>query len=276
MDEYVPGRLPYLKKWIKDSEVAENGASFEPRPSVKAGCQRCQTRIPYNANPKELLEHTKNCWAPGLEAPVSATDGRQHRPSLLGEVAAEVDTTCQLFTIHSPGPYGGAYLLLVALPSKEGTLEKLDTLLRKVWFPDLDHNKNRDDMKHLSMFTMNRAGGMDRTQLKAELQRLELSARGSDDDLRARLQEHWFKSSDAKRDVGEAHWASVAQVHEDKVMELSNGIEKLEEMDSEDSVSLEDHLYNGFRPNAAALELSGKGLGVSAGVLTAGRVVTVR
>jgi len=272
MDEYVPGRLPYLTKWIKDSEVAEKGASFEPRPSIKAICQRCQKRIPYSADSKELLKHMETCWAAGPEPPVSENDGREHRPNLLGEVAAEVDTTCQLFTIHSPGPYGGAYLLLVALPSKEGTLEKLDTLLRKFWFPDVDNNSGRVGMKHLSMFMMSQTCGMDRMQLKMELQRLELSVRGSDDDLRARLQEHWSRSGGAKKDVHGVHWASV--VLENEAEPTSTG--KLEEMDDEESVCLEDRLYRGFLPNGAALELAGMGPGVSVGLLTPGRVVTVR
>ena len=272
MDEYVPGRLPYLTKWIKDCEVAEKGASFEPRPSTKAICQRCQTRIPYSANSKELLKHMEMCWAAGSEPPVGETDGRKHKPNLLGEVAAEVDTTCQLFTIHSPGPYGGAYLLLVALPSKEGTLEKLDTLLRKLWFPDLDNNSGRDDMKHLSMFMMSQASGMDRMQLKMELQRLELSVRGSDDDLKARLQEHWSRSGGAKRDAHGVHWASVVQENATEV----KGTEELEKMDDEETFCLEDRLYRGFLPNGAALELAGMGLGVSVGLFTPGRVVTVR
>jgi len=270
IDEYVPGRLPYLKKWIKDSEVAEKGASFEPRPSTKAICQRCQTRIPYSANPKELMKHIEKCWAPGLEPPVGESDGREHRPNLLGEVAAEVDTSCQLFTIHSPGPYGGAYLLLVALPSQEGTLEKLDTLLRKVWFPDVDHNFGRPDLKHLSMFMMSQASGMDRTQLKMELQRLQLSVMGSDEDLRGRLEEHWFRQDGAKKDVQGDHWASVVQVNEVK------GSGNVAKMEVEESVSLEDRLYSGFLPNCGALELAGMGPGVSTGLLTAGRVITVR
>ena len=270
IDEYVPGRLPYLKKWIKDSEVAEKGTSFEPRPSTKAICQRCQTQIPYSANPKELMKHMEKCWAPGLEPPVGESDGREHRPNLLGEVAAEVDTTCQLFTIHSPGPYGGTYLLLVALPSQEGTLEKLDNLLRKVWFPDVDHNFSRPDLKHLSMFMMSQASGMDRTQLKMELQRLQLSVRGSDDDLRGRLEEHWFRRGGAKKGVQGDHWASVVQVNEVK----SSGDEG--KMEVEESVSLEDRLYSDFLPNCGALEVAGMAPGVSAGLLTAGRVITVR
>ena len=270
MDKYVPGRLPYLKKWINDSEVAEKAASFEPRPSTKAICVRCQKRIPHSDNLKELMEHMETCWAPGLETPVGETDGREHRPNLFGEVAAEVDTTCQIFSIHSPGPYAGAYLLLVALPSQDGSLEKLDTLLRKVWFPDAKHNSGSDDTKHLSMFMMSRASGMDRVQLKMELQRLELSVRGSDDDLRARLEGHWFKSGPAKKDVQGVHWASVAQVNE---VEDSEVVRKME---SEESVSLEDRLYSGFLPNCAALERAGMGSGVSAGLLVPGRVVTVR
>ena len=271
MDKYVPGRLPYLTKWIKDSEVAEKGASFEPRPSTKAICQRCQTRIPHSADAKELVKHMEKCWMPGPEPPVGESDGREHRPNLLGEVAAEVDTACQLFTIESPGPYGGAYLLLVALPAQDGTLEKLDTLLRKVWFPDVDHNFDRRDQKLLSMFMMSQASGMDRVQLKLELQRLELSVRGTDDDLRARLEEHWFKGGGgAKKDVQGDHWASVGQMNE------VEGFGDVEKMEEEESISLEDRLYSGFLPNGAAVELAAMGPGVSTGLLTAGQVVTVR
>ena len=50
---------PSWKKWTKDSEVAEKGASFEPRPSTKAICQRSQTRIPYTHLPRKCKKCTK-------------------------------------------------------------------------------------------------------------------------------------------------------------------------------------------------------------------------
>ena len=270
MDEYVPGRLPYLLKWIKDDEVAEKGASFEARPSTKAICQRCQVRISYNAGCKEILKHVEKCWQPGPEKPVSEKDGRDHRPSVLGEVAGEVDTACQLFTVHSVGPCAGTYFLLVALPTDGGSLEKLDSLLRKVWFPDLRHDSINEDEKHLSMFLMSKTAEMDRTQLKLELQRLDLSVRGTDDELRVRLEDHWFRSTGGGRRGPEGvHWTSALAVN-------GEGVDDDEELGSRDNTSLEYSLNRGFLSNCANLDLTGMALGVTAGLLTPGRVVTVR
>ena len=270
MDEYVPGRLPYLLKWIKDDEVAEKGASFEARPSTKAICQRCQVRISYNAGCKEFLKHVEKCWQPGPEKPISEKDGRDHRPSVLGEVAGEVDTACQLFTVHSAGPCGGTYFLLVALPTDGGSLEKLDSLLRKVWFPDLRHDSINEDEKHLSMFLMSKTAEMDRTQLKLELQRLDLSVRGTDDELRVRLEDHWFRSSGGGRRGSEGvHWTSALAVN-------GEGVDDEEELRRGDNTSLDYYLNRGFLSNCANLDLTGMAPGVTAGLLTAGRVVTVR
>ena len=65
-------------------------------------------------------------------------------------------------------------------------------------------------------------------------------------------------------------WGSVVQVNE---VNASGDVGKME---VEESVSLEDRLYSGFLPNSGALERAGMGPGVSTGLLTAGRVVTVR
>ena len=254
MDSYVPGRLPYLEKWVK--EHAEPAAPFETRPATRAVCQRCHARLPFAASPeeeqRELVEHLGRCWGPTEEPPVGAADGREHRPNIWGEVAAEADTACMVFAVQAPGPAGGAYLLVTALPTHLATLTALDHQLRELWYQDRDpcprrNHMSPDDKAHLSMFlarlpsTLPRPAAMDRAELKKELQERELSARGSKEELEERVKE-------ARREGGEG--------------EVEEGVE--------------ERLYRGYLPNQAAVELEGLGQGCTAGYWQAGRVMVVR
>jgi hypothetical protein len=57
--------------------------------------------------------------------------------------------------VQAPGPYGGAYLLAVALPREGATLQALDSFLRETWYTDMDFMTSRPrdpDRRHLSMF----------------------------------------------------------------------------------------------------------------------------
>ena len=111
---------------------------------------------------------------------------------------------------------------------------------------------------------------MDRTQLKLELQRLDLSVRGTDDELRVRLEDHWFRSTGGGRRGPEGvHWTSAPAVN-------GEGVDDDEELGRGDNTSLEYNLNRGFLSNCANLDLTGMAPGVTAGLLTAGRVVTVR
>lgn len=200
MDRYVPGRLAYLEKWVQ--EHAEPAAAFDARPATRAVCQRCHARLPFAASPeeeqKELVEHLARCWGPTEEPPVGEADGREHRPNIWGEVAAEVDTACMVFAVQAPGPAGGAYLLVTALPRHLATLTALDHQLRELWYQDRDPCVRRgrmspDDKAHLSMFlarlpsTLPGPATMDRVELKKELQERELSVRGSREELEERV-----------------------------------------------------------------------------------------
>merc|ERR1719370_153201 len=95
-----------------------------------------------------------NCWAPTNEPPMGVCDKRKKIPTLLGHFATEDDEDCLLFSVHSPGPYGGAYMMLLAFPlqmNPKPDLSSLDTLLRKEWFHENEKDVNFSPHHH-SMF----------------------------------------------------------------------------------------------------------------------------
>ena len=143
----------------------EQGAPpHQPAPSSRAVCQRCKLSLPmpapWEGQEGELQSHLAECWAPSSSPPVCEGDGREHRPSLMGQVAGEEDTPCLLFTATSPGPCGGEYLLTIALPREAATLQAIDSIIRELWFPlEVDQWRARfrddeDDRRYLSMFLM--------------------------------------------------------------------------------------------------------------------------
>jgi hypothetical protein len=95
MDEYVPGRLPYLEKWVDDKETAEPGRLHEARPAACAICWRCDLRLPMPASTTEGTASLEEHLAQSDGPPVGEQDGRKSvKPSLWGEAAAEVETPC--------------------------------------------------------------------------------------------------------------------------------------------------------------------------------------
>ena len=58
----------------------------------------------------------KKCWAPIDEAPLGVKVKRKKIPTVLGHVATEKDEDCILLSVQSPGPYDGAYIMLLVFP----------------------------------------------------------------------------------------------------------------------------------------------------------------
>ena len=154
LNRFVPGRLPRLT-CKAEAEIAadfkEGGAG-----SVKAVCQLCKEKFPFSPDPdvesKKLLDHIVECWGPTKEAPFNLYDERVRKPSVLGHLVVEDDKDCLLFSVQSPGTYGGAYMLLLAFPLYiQPTLNMLDILLRKQWF-------HEEKCSHPSMFTKRSTG----------------------------------------------------------------------------------------------------------------------
>ena len=264
MDSYVPGRLPYLPKRVEEVAREQGAPPHQPAPSTKAVCQRCKLSLPMPAPGEgqegELQSHLAECWAPSSSPPVCEGDGREHRPSLMGQVAGEEDTPCLLFTATSPGPCGGEYLLTIALPREAATLQALDSFIRELWFPlEVDHWRARfrddeDDRRYLSMFLM-------------------------------RSPEQEGPSVSSKDGEGmEAGQGDASVKQEGETVKREGGTVKQEGGTvkqeggtvEQEGRSVEEKLYRGYLPNAAAADLASGSTGVTEGLLRAGRLVWAR
>jgi len=163
MFRYVPGRMPKLLRKAQ----ADIAADFKEggNGSSKAVCHACKEKVPFSADPdeysKELMEHIKKCWAPTNEPPMGSCDKRKKIPTVLGHFATEDDEDCLLLSVQSPGPYGGAYMMLLAFPLQmdpKPDLASLDAVLRKEWFHEDDMDVNFFP-HHQSVFIKREAGG---------------------------------------------------------------------------------------------------------------------
>ena len=75
-------------------------------------------------------------------------------PTVLGHFAVAEDEECLLLSVHSPGAFGGAYMMVLAFPMHmKPDLTLLDNTLRREWF----HEK----CPHLSMFVKRDTGSVE-------------------------------------------------------------------------------------------------------------------
>ena len=81
-------------------------------------------------------------------------DKRVKIPTVLGHFAVAEDEECLLLSVHSPGAFGGAYMMVLAFPMHmKPDLTLLDNTLRREWF----HEK----CPHLSMFVKRDTGSVE-------------------------------------------------------------------------------------------------------------------
>ena len=111
LKRYVPGRMPKLVRKAKAGIAAdykEGGAG-----STRAQCQVCKEKITFSTDPKneskELNEHVLKCWDPTDVPAMGIYDERVKIPTM-------EDEECLLLSVHTPGAFGGAYMMVLAFP----------------------------------------------------------------------------------------------------------------------------------------------------------------
>ena len=154
MGRYVPGRMPKLIRKgeaLIAADYKEGGNG-----STRAICEVCKQKIPFSTDlveeSKELMEHVLKCWAPNDLPPMGLYDEREKKPTVTGHLAVEEDEDCLLFSIQSPGLFGGAYMMVLAFPLRmQPGLDMLDATLRREWF--------HEECPHMSMFAKRETEG---------------------------------------------------------------------------------------------------------------------